>query len=231
MPAKTAYFRLGATGTVCAWLFMNACHLTLEVSMKARLFALVLFALLPLTTVAQVAEESVEALVTRLGGKVIKTALPGKPIISIDLHGSAVTDADLARIATVTTLKALDLRLTAVTDAGIAQLGVLTELQHLNLFRTSMTDAGLASLGNLQKLETLLIGGTAISDAGTAVLVRMPALRKVSLFDTRIGDAALLPLGAMAQLDVLLLGRTAVSETAMRDLQVALPALVFSEAT
>ena len=47
--------------------------------MKARLFSLLLFALLPLITGAQVAGESVTALVTRLGGTMIGTGLPRTP--------------------------------------------------------------------------------------------------------------------------------------------------------
>jgi hypothetical protein len=201
-----------------------------EDSMKARLL-LLLLAAFPLTAFAQAEGESVEALVTRLGGNMIGNGQPTSPIITIDLHGTAVTDEDLALIGTVTTLKALNLRLTGVTDAGIAHLGALTELRNLNLFRTQMSDTGLASLAGLRKLETLLIGGTRISDTGTAVLLTMPALRKVSLFNTQIGDAALQPLSAMEHLDVLLLGRTAVSEAAKHELQAALPGLAFAEET
>lgn len=199
-------------------------------TMKA--FCLLMLSLLPFSSLAQPADETALEMVARLGGTAISNQfLPGNPVIRIDLHGTAVTDADLALLAPLTELQVLDLRLTQVTDAGIAHLAGLQELQFLNLFRTSMTDTGLAHLGTLKKLETLLIGGTAISDAGTSTLLDMSALRKVSLFDTRITDAGVLSLGAMERLGVLLLGRTAVSPEAMVSLQEARPELVFTEET
>ena len=52
--------------------------------MKA--YCLLLFVLLPLSTAAQNSRQDVLDLVNRLGGSVITTALPGSPIISIDLQ-------------------------------------------------------------------------------------------------------------------------------------------------
>jgi hypothetical protein len=102
------------------------------------------------------AEPTVEVLTARLGRSLERdVGQAGQPIVRIDLHGSAVTDADLAAIGRVTTLRQLDLRKTAVTDAGLVHLRGLRALETLNLFRTGIGDAGLAHLAGLTALRTI----------------------------------------------------------------------------
>ena len=58
------------------------------------------------------------------------------------------------------------LGLTRVTDAELAPLGGLTHLQTLSLDATQITDAGLEHLKKLKSLELLGLGGTQVTDAG-----------------------------------------------------------------
>src|SRR5438477_11007383 len=67
---------------------------------------------------------------------------PDKPVISVDLHG------------------------TRITDAGLEHLKGLNKLQVLNLYNTKITDAGLAHLEGLTSLTTLLLNNTPVTDAG-----------------------------------------------------------------
>jgi len=72
-----------------------------------------------------------------------------KPIIKIDLHGTQITDSDLAFLVNarkdLKQLRYLDLRLTKIGDAGVANIKGLGSLQTLNLFRTQLSDQGLSS--------------------------------------------------------------------------------------
>lgn len=55
------------------------------------------------------ASEDAVAMIERLGGTF---EVENAKIVKVDLHGSAVTDADLKLLATLTELRHLDLRLT-----------------------------------------------------------------------------------------------------------------------
>jgi hypothetical protein len=88
----------------------------------------------------------------------------------VDLHGTAVGDAELALLPNVRHVVWLRLDGTAVGDAGLARLSGLRQLKTLRLYGTRVTDAGLAHLESLRGLEYLDVGGTAVSEAGVASL-------------------------------------------------------------
>lgn len=180
--------------------------------------------------------ERLIAELTRLGGKVeFDGTSPEQPITKIDLHGTAVTDADLAILTNakkdLKELHYLDLRLTKITDDGVAKLKNLTSLQTLNLFRTQAGDKGLESLKKLTNLETLLIGGTKVTDAGLVHLRPFKKLRKLSLFQTQITDDGVAQLKLMESLEVLVIGGSKISPAGAEELQKALPKLRFTETT
>ena len=205
---------------------------------------LVVFGFLSLASIATPAaiplsetpREGTIAEVTRLGGKVeVDEALPGKPIVKIDLHSTQVNDADLVFLRhserALKYLRYLDLRLTQIGDEGVVNLKNLTSLQTLNLFRTRVGDQGLAQLKKLTQLQTLLIGGTKITDRGLVNLKSMKQLKKLSLFQTQVTDAAIPHLKILAQLESLLISGTKISDSGAKELQRALPRLKFSENT
>ena len=175
--------------------------------------------------------------VTRLGGTIQFGETPAgnpsaqKSIFKIDLHGTKVTDADLAFLENLTELRALDLRLTQITDAGVVHLRKLKNLQTLNLFRTQLGDAGLAQLNKMRQLETLLVGGTKVTDAGLINLRRFSKLKKLSLFQTQVSDAGIVHLKRLIKLETLLIGGSKITEQGSKELQKALPTLRFTETT
>ena len=176
--------------------------------------------------------EAAVALVEKLGGQVeTDSTRPGNPVIKVDLHGTKVTDADLAVIASLTDLEQLDLRLTTIGDEGVVHLKGLKRLRFLNLFRTRTGDAGLKTIGGLPDLETLLIGGTRITNEGLAHVSRLARLKKLSVFDTQIGDAGLDHLTKLSHLETLLIGKSKISDDGVKRIQAALPKIRFSEPT
>jgi hypothetical protein len=67
------------------------------------------------------AQERAIVEVKRLGGTVeIDEQSPQRSVVKVDLHASAVEDADLAHLAALTELRHLDLRSTKIGDAGVA---------------------------------------------------------------------------------------------------------------
>jgi Leucine-rich repeat (LRR) protein len=181
-------------------------------------------------------QDRVIAEVTRLGGSVVlDETLPGKPIVKIDLHGTQITDSDLAFLddqkKNLKQLQVLDLRLTKIGDQGISSLRNLNSIQTLNLFRTQLSDKGLAHLRKLTRLQTLLIGGTKVSDAGLINLKRFSQLKKLSLFQTQISDAGIPHLKVLAKLETLLISGSKITPAGAGELQRALPRLRFSENT
>ncbi|HEX9792504.1 MAG TPA: c-type cytochrome domain-containing protein [Planctomycetota bacterium] len=100
----------------------------------------------------------------------------------LDLGGTKVGDAGLARLAGMTRLVRLDLHGTAVGDKGLAALAGLAELRSLNLYGTNVGDAGLDALAKLGKLESVYLWGTRVTAAGAARLQqKLPGARVVQL--------------------------------------------------
>ena len=92
----------------------------------------------------------------------------GRNVTSLDLAGTAVTDAGLAAVAAMPNLRALHLKRTAVTDAGLARLSHLARLESLDLYGTAVTDAGLTALRPLPNLARLYVWRTKVTPAAAA---------------------------------------------------------------
>ena len=150
----------------------------------------------------------------------------------VDLHATAVTDADLARLAALPALRdleALDLRLTTVGDSAMSSVRRFKKLRFLNLFRTRVGDAGLAALRPLAGLDTLLIGGTRVTDDGLRHLRRFERLSRLSLFDTGVTDAGLPHLDPLRRLEVVLVERSRITPAGVARLRAAHPGLRTAE--
>jgi serine/threonine protein kinase len=156
------------------------------------------------------------AAIVELGGKIqYDERDPTRSVESTNLDRAVITDADLAHLEGLTTLKRLDLvgtpigdaglvhlrtlrgllwlelSSTQVTDKGLAELSGLTDLEWLYLNYTKIGDTGLKHLQTLTRLKTLQVGGTAITDGGLQHLERLPQLSTLTLYNTRIGSHGL----------------------------------------
>jgi len=166
--------------------------------------------------------EEVKAIaeIVKLGGKVtFDEKSPGKPVIYLDFSESKVTDAGLAHLKQLPTLKSLNLRGTKITDAGLANLKGLRQLQSLNLTATEVKDAGLENLKGLLQLQSLNLQVTEITDAGLVQLEGLTQLRDLNLYNTRVTNAGLAHLQEMTQLTSLNLWHTHVTDTGLECLK------------
>ncbi len=96
-------------------------------------------------------------------------------------RGTAITDAGLAQLASLTGLQELRIALPAITDAGFAHVGRLADLRVLHVYNTDFSDASLAHLAGLTGLRNLSLWGTRISDAGLAHLKPLDRLEVLDL--------------------------------------------------
>lgn len=104
----------------------------------------------------------------------------------VDLSGTRVRDADLARIADLPEVDWLNLLQTHVGDAGMRHVSKMTSLTRLWLLGTDVTDAGLREIRKLDRLKFLGLNGTKVSDAGIADLSAMTSLTGIDLRNTRV---------------------------------------------
>ena len=80
--------------------------------------------------------------------------------------GPRVTDAAMATLAKMPTLRHLDICAHMVTDEGALALATLPNLEILWLCRCSITDACLDALASIPHLRELNVNATAVTEAG-----------------------------------------------------------------
>lgn len=86
------------------------------------------------------------------------------------LRGAPVSDADLERIATISTLGSLDLSSTSITDDGLRHLTTMKNLTSLDISDTGVTDEGLQHLERMPNLSFLQAHRTKITEEGVSRL-------------------------------------------------------------
>ena len=110
--------------------------------------------------------------------------------VALHLASGTVDDAVIDAVVKVPNLAWLNLAGTKVTDAGVAKLAGAETLERLHLERTEVTDASAAALAKLPKLTYLNLYGTKLTDAGLAELRKSPSLRKLFVWQTAVTQAA-----------------------------------------
>ena len=96
---------------------------------------------------------------------------------TLDLSGTAITDAAMSSLSQLEQLESLSLAMTRVTDDGIQLLAQLEKLRDVNLAWTRTGDRALAALAGKEHLTRLHSGGL-LTDAGVAHLHNYPALKQ-----------------------------------------------------
>lgn len=101
--------------------------------------------------------------------------------IGVDQYRHALDEVAPA-LSGLITLEELDLSGTDLTDAGLAKLSRLTNLKRLDLSGTRITDQGLQSLQAMSALEELSIENTAVTRSAIEAFVKeRPGLYVLSL--------------------------------------------------
>jgi uncharacterized membrane protein/mono/diheme cytochrome c family protein len=93
------------------------------------------------------------------------TALSGQ-IAWLKLSGTKITDTGMKEIAKLKNLNKLHLEHTAITDAGIANLKSLSYLEYVNLLDTKVTDVGLKHVAAIKGMKSLYVWNSAVTDSG-----------------------------------------------------------------
>jgi Leucine-rich repeat (LRR) protein len=140
-------------------------------------------------------------------------------IMGVYLTSTRITDAELAQLQGLTSLRVLSLDKTRVTDAGLPHLQGLTSLQGLSLVNAHITDAALAELKGLTNLRQLDLDGTQVTDAGLVHLQGLTGLQELYLADTQVTDAGLAHLQQLTSLQGLGLINTHVTDAGLVHLQ------------
>jgi hypothetical protein len=119
---------------------------------------------------------------------------------SLDLSGTAVTDAALAHIGELPNLERLGLNQNSITDEGIYALRALSRLKALELGRTKITDAALKTVGSFSDLQVLDISDTSVTDAGMKYIANLAHLAELKMRGTGVTEEGLLQLQQITNL-------------------------------
>jgi hypothetical protein len=144
-------------------------------------------------------------------------------VAALDLAGTAITDADLAKLAGLTALTELSLARTKVSDAGLIHLQALTALRRLDLDGTPLRSLGVRGLKDLPKLTELRLGCPTLTDLFLPQLGELKQLERLSLANSQITDDGLKHLSGLSALRELDLSNTLVTAVGAAALAKALP--------
>jgi hypothetical protein len=146
----------------------------------------------------------------------IPTIAPLQVLERISL-GRATTDAGLAQLDGLPSLRFLDLSNTRVTGEGLRSASRLPALLVLNLQETRIADGDLPRLKAFPLLVTLDLSGTPITDSGLVHLTELPNLSCLILMQTRVTDAGFTDLAKIQQLRWLFLTGSRVSRAGLNE--------------
>ena len=156
-----------------------------------------------------------------------------KKLERLNLDNYNFSDAGVASLSNITTLKSLDIgcdeqvkerglkyryKCSDVTDAGITSLAKLRDLQALYLSRLEINGSGFKALTGLQNLQTLWLRDTLLDDQGLQHICKLHGLQKLDLSRTDVTDAGLTSLSSLNQLTWLNLSGTQITSAGLKSL-------------
>lgn len=140
------------------------------------------------------------------------------------MNGNERVDDDAApHFAKLKALRSLDVSGSQITDATVAKLKRLTKLRELLVASTGVTSRCLQDIGNLKELVRLDLSGTIVSDDGLEHLQQLPILKYLILNSTQITGDAVAVLSQLKTLSELRLRHTDLSPAAIDQLKTSLP--------
>ncbi|MBC8469988.1 MAG: hypothetical protein H8D56_11000 [Planctomycetes bacterium] len=137
----------------------------------------------------------------------------------LGLGGVRVSTRGLAPLAQLPQLEELSTP-KGMTDAGMAEIAKIQSLKSLDVFHDRMTDEGLRSLGKLASLEVMcLYGNSKMTDDGLKALTQLRSLRHLRLgMEGLFTDRGMDYLAMMPSLKVLWLDTHNVTDEGLRRL-------------
>jgi hypothetical protein len=137
-----------------------------------------------------------------------------------------VTDAGLAHVQGLTTLKNLSLRGLPISDEGLYALSDLPSLEVLYLDRTKVRGPGLGRLKSLSKLRAIVLDGSTVTDEGLSHLAGASRLESLSLAGVPLTERGLEHLKSLPRLIRLDIRGCGLSAKAIDRFQVAFPVII-----
>lgn len=135
-------------------------------------------------------------------------------IVNLDLRDCKLSDTATPALARFTKLRALRFSgkngNTTITDAGLAPLKSLKSLKVLALDDLWITTDGITAIADLSQLEELYLAATVVDDPSIALIAKYPSLKKLRLSKTSVGDASLESLKACKALEELDLSENSI---------------------
>ncbi len=150
------------------------------------------------------------------GEGLVHLELPKLRLLS--LHGLALKDDDLQRLAELPHLQELVLNNTMVTDEGLVHLAKYASIHKLWLENTKITDKGLVHLQRLPGLETLYLKDSHTAGPGLTDLKPLSNLRFISFKHVTLRPDSLKHLAQLTQLEILGLDDTNVTDGQLAEL-------------
>ncbi len=129
------------------------------------------------------------------GDSEIEKLVPlGESLVDLNLARTQVTDAGLATLGKMVSLKRLRLENTKVGDEGLKHLVNLGDLEYLNLYGTGVTNDGIASLSKLKGLKKLFVWETGVTrEAAEKLAEEVPGLSINLGWDNEVPGASPAP--------------------------------------
>ncbi len=136
-------------------------------------------------------------------------------LVTLDLGGPQLTDADLAVLAALPSLETVSLEGASVTDAGLVHLYGLPRLKSIDLRGTQVTGAGI-SLLPAYGLEALHLTDTHVTGHDLREFPPLPNLKKLKLNRLDFGDESVADLALFPRVEHLELDGTRISDDGLR---------------
>lgn len=168
---------------------------------------------------SKTANDRFRALAEKSGGEVqLDYDGPGTPIVGAKFLGNKLTDADLAALEPLDTLRSLDLiACDELSATGMRELKRFPNLETLFFPLSARTRPGLEVLGRLNKLKTLWFSpyannpDTHVTDADIPAIKAVKQLRELHCPAFGLTDAGVKDLTNLPELEILNLGSYAIN--------------------
>lgn len=150
-------------------------------------------------------QETIEAWIEDLDGSFVKNE--NGQIVELDLASTWITDADLAKVASLPELRKINLAHAKINDIAFQYLKPLKHVTWLNCFYCEyLTDGAIAYLKEWENLEYLNVRGSEVTSRMFEHIANMKELRVLDVGFSRVNDNDFEHLASLEKLEELHIG-------------------------
>lgn len=177
-------------------------------SLLSRSLVIVALATACLTVASPAApegQETIEAWIHSLDGSFVTN--DAGAVVEVDLASAWITDADLAKLASLTELRKINLAHAKINDIAFQYLKPLKHVVSLNCFYCEyLTDGAIAYLKEWENLEYLNVRGSEVTSRMFEHIAGMKKLRVLDVGFSRVNDNDFEHLASLDKLEELHIG-------------------------